>query len=116
MKTIFLPNKSSTTYFLHSLSEFGRSCKDIGCLPSEECTMSYASCSLRQQEGKDCGGYPTCMRKSASGIGSSVPGNNAKQANLILYLYDVLVPFVTWSKTTILSLNTILCGIFFITY
>lgn len=52
--------------------EYGRSCKDIGCLPSEECQVSYASCSIIQQEGKDCGTYPTCVKRV--GGSSSVPG------------------------------------------
>lgn len=52
--------------------EYGRSCQDIGCLPSEVCTMAVESCSYSQRDGKDCGSYPTCKKSSSTG---SSPGN-----------------------------------------
>ena len=42
--------------------EYGRTCRDIGCLPREVCTMAYDSCSFNQQEGTNCGRYPTCVK------------------------------------------------------
>lgn len=55
---------------ISSFIEYGRSCKDIGCLPSEVCQMTQDSCSYGQRDGKDCGSYPTCKRNAdAHGIG-----------------------------------------------
>lgn len=44
--------------------EYGRNCKDIGCLPRETCVMAYDSCSFNQQEGTNCGRYPTCQKRT----------------------------------------------------
>lgn len=44
--------------------EYGRSCKDIGCPSSQSCVIAQDSCSWSQQEGKDCGSYPTCKRNA----------------------------------------------------
>ncbi|XP_060661683.1 uncharacterized protein LOC132795160 isoform X5 [Drosophila nasuta] len=57
-------------------SKYGRGCGDIGCLPNEECVITSDSCSYNQRDGKDCGSYPTCKRKSG---GSS--SGNTHQAN-----------------------------------
>lgn len=43
-------------------AEYGRTCKDIGCLPRETCVMAYESCSFSQQENVSCGRYPTCKK------------------------------------------------------
>lgn len=51
--------------------EYGRTCSDIGCLPSEKCTMVQDSCSYSQRDGKDCGNYPTCVRNPHATGGSS---------------------------------------------
>lgn len=51
--------------------EYGRTCKDIGCLSSEKCEIVEDSCSWNQQKGQQCGTYPTCKRTGAP----SVPGN-----------------------------------------
>ncbi|XP_070506677.1 nuclear pore complex protein DDB_G0274915 [Chironomus tepperi] len=45
-------------------SKYGRTCKDIGCLPRETCVMSYDTCSFNQQEGTNCGRYPTCQKRT----------------------------------------------------
>ncbi|CAO1388983.1 unnamed protein product [Diamesa tonsa] len=45
-------------------SKYGRSCKDIGCLPREVCIMAYESCSFGQQENSNCGRYPTCKKNT----------------------------------------------------
>jgi hypothetical protein len=54
-------------------SEYGRSCSDIGCLPSEVCMMTQDSCSYGQRDGKECGRYPTCKKS-----GSVSPTDNGK--------------------------------------
>lgn len=66
--------------FFRFLLEYGRSCKDIGCLPSETCQMSFDTCSYSQTEGKECGGYPTCKR-NANGASNS-PGNLIFKINI----------------------------------
>lgn len=48
--------------FLFIYLEYGRTCRDIGCLPREVCVMSYDTCSFNQQEGTNCGRYPTCTK------------------------------------------------------
>lgn len=35
--------------------------------------MSYTTCGYRDQDGKDCGQYPTCSRKAGGGS-SAGPG------------------------------------------
>lgn len=58
-------------------AEYGRTCKDIGCLPSEVCSMAVEQCSYAQRDGKDCGSYPTCMRNpNGGGGGSQSPGRS----------------------------------------
>ncbi|XP_023031162.1 probable glycoprotein hormone G-protein coupled receptor isoform X3 [Drosophila willistoni] len=52
-------------------SKYGRGCGDIGCLPTEECVISSDSCSYNQRDGKDCGSFPTCKRKTGSSSASS---------------------------------------------
>lgn len=62
-KTIFKSLRLQYSYTTTiSIPEYGRTCKDIGCPPSEMCTMAVESCSYSQREGKDCGSYPTCSR------------------------------------------------------
>lgn len=53
-------------------TEYGRTCNDIGCPSTEVCVMTADSCNYGQQDGKECGRYPTCKR-SSSGAGQS-PG------------------------------------------
>lgn len=48
-----------------SAAEYGRGCNDIGCPPSEICMIAQDSCSYNQQDGKDCGTYPTCRKSNA---------------------------------------------------
>lgn len=57
-----LTHKHAYAYTHHV--EYGRSCKDIGCRPSETCVISHDSCSWNQQDGKECGSYPTCKRST----------------------------------------------------
>ncbi|XP_030379853.1 uncharacterized protein LOC115628047 isoform X2 [Scaptodrosophila lebanonensis] len=52
---------------VNAYSKYGRGCGDIGCLPNEECVITSDSCSYNQRDGKDCGNYPTCKRKSGAG-------------------------------------------------
>lgn len=59
---IYIHTKNTYAYIHHI--EYGRSCKDIGCRPSETCVISHDSCSWPQQENKDCGSYPTCKRST----------------------------------------------------
>ncbi|XP_002133851.3 pro-resilin isoform X4 [Drosophila pseudoobscura] len=54
-------------------SKYGRGCGDIGCLPNEECIITSDSCSYNQRDGKDCGNYPTCKRRTGS---TSSSGSN----------------------------------------
>jgi hypothetical protein len=51
-------------FFLYIFIEYGRTCKDIGCLPRETCVMAYDTCSFNQQEGTNCGRYPTCQKRT----------------------------------------------------
>lgn len=64
--------------------EYGRTCKDIGCLPSEVCVIAQDSCSYHQQDGKECGTYPTCKK---SGSTNSSPGKRD---------FNVLECFLLW--------------------
>lgn len=59
--------------FFISFVEYGRSCKDIGCLNSEECVMAEDPCSFGRSS--DCGTYPTCKKKSASSSGNKLRNN-----------------------------------------
>ncbi|XP_017021598.1 pro-resilin isoform X2 [Drosophila kikkawai] len=62
-------------------SKYGRGCGDIGCLPTEECIITSDSCSYNQRDGKDCGSYPTCKRRSGGGSVNSSPNQAAPSAN-----------------------------------
>ena len=74
--------------FCHA--EYGRTCKDIGCLPSETCIIASDSCSWSQQEGKECGTYPTC--KKSSTVNNS-PGK--RNLNMVEHAkFDFLIVFV----------------------
>lgn len=80
--------KLSFTRFCHE--EYGRTCKDIGCLPSETCVIASDSCSWSQQEGKECGSYPTC--KKSSNLNNS-PGK--RNLNMVKHAkFDFLIVFV----------------------
>lgn len=58
-------------------SEYGQSCKDIGCLPSEKCKMSFTTCGFKDQDGENCGQFPTCKRKaSRAGLGKQNTTNS----------------------------------------
>lgn len=66
-------------------TEYGRTCKDIGCLPSQVCTMTADSCSYSQRDGKDCGSYPTCMKNTNGGsTGSGTWKNNTIRFSLFI--------------------------------
>jgi len=61
-----------------AFTKYGRSCKDIGCLPSQVCAMVQDSCSYTQRDGKDCGSYPTCMKNTNGGnTGSDVSASHS---------------------------------------
>lgn len=60
-------------------TEYGRSCKDIGCLPREVCVMAYDSCSFNQQENVSCGRYPTCKKVTDVQGGGMANGGNTQQ-------------------------------------
>lgn len=85
-------------YFNITRVEYGRSCKDIGCRPSETCVMAQDSCSWNQQDGKECGVYPTC-KKSSTATNTS-PGKrhlnivrHAKFDFLIVFVYCIVISF-----------------------
>lgn len=63
-------------------AEYGRTCKDIGCLPSETCVIAQDSCSWGQQDGKECGNFPTC-KKSSTMNGNHSPGKLTFQYYII---------------------------------
>lgn len=88
----------SPAYFNITRVEYGRSCKDIGCRPSETCVMAQDSCSWNQQDGKECGVYPTC-KKSSTATNTS-PGKrhlnivrHAKFDFLIVFVYCIVISF-----------------------
>ncbi|XP_043867022.1 uncharacterized protein LOC6586273 isoform X4 [Drosophila mojavensis] len=62
-------------------SKYGRGCADIGCLPTEECVITSDSCSYNQRDGKDCGSYPTCKRKSGSSTNQANPSSSSSSVN-----------------------------------
>ncbi|XP_064556069.1 uncharacterized protein Mnr isoform X2 [Drosophila montana] len=62
-------------------SKYGRGCADIGCLPTEECIITSDSCSYNQRDGKDCGNYPTCKRKSGSSTNQANPSSSSSSVN-----------------------------------
>ncbi|XP_017056146.1 pro-resilin isoform X4 [Drosophila ficusphila] len=62
---------ASCGYSVDAYSKYGRGCGDIGCLPTEECVITSDSCSYNQRDGKDCGNYPTCKRRSGGGSSAS---------------------------------------------
>ncbi|XP_001991856.2 PE-PGRS family protein PE_PGRS5 isoform X3 [Drosophila grimshawi] len=62
-------------------SKYGRGCADIGCLPTEECIITSDSCSYSQRDGKDCGNYPTCQRKSGSSTNQANPSSSSSSVN-----------------------------------
>ncbi|XP_036676817.3 pro-resilin isoform X3 [Drosophila suzukii] len=75
---------ASCGYSVEAYSKYGRGCGDIGCLPTEECVITSDSCSYNQRDGKDCGNYPTCKRRSGGGSSSasnSSPNLAAPSAN-----------------------------------
>ncbi|KAL7744183.1 hypothetical protein ACLKA6_009156 [Drosophila palustris] len=60
-------------HHVNAYSKYGRGCGDIGCLPTEECVITSDSCSYNQRDGKECGSYPTCKRKSGSSSNQANP-------------------------------------------
>ncbi|XP_039497185.1 glycine-rich cell wall structural protein 1.8 isoform X2 [Drosophila santomea] len=74
---------ASCGYTVDAYSKYGRGCGDIGCLPTEECVITSDSCSYNQRDGKDCGNYPTCKRRSGGGssASNSSPNLAAPSAN-----------------------------------
>ncbi|XP_039153792.1 protein pygopus isoform X2 [Drosophila simulans] len=74
---------ASSGYTVDAYSKYGRGCGDIGCLPTEECVITSDSCSYNQRDGKDCGNYPTCKRRSGGGstASNSSPNLAAPSAN-----------------------------------
>ncbi|PBC29347.1 hypothetical protein APICC_03350 [Apis cerana cerana] len=57
-------------------SEYGRTCKDIGCMRDEVCVMAEDPCSIYQRD--NCGRYPTCMksRPGEANCASTLCGEN----------------------------------------
>lgn len=85
-------NHTKLCAFLSTQSlEYGRTCRDIGCLPSETCVIASDSCSWNQQEGKECGSYPTC--KKSSTVNSS-PGKRILNPWFKHAKFDFLIVFV----------------------
>lgn len=72
--------------FAFRIIEYGRSCKDIGCLPSETCILAQDSCSYHQTEGKECGSYPKCSKNTLPS--SNSPGN--EHLIFIYFLFSTL--------------------------
>lgn len=72
--------------------EYGRSCKDIGCLPREVCIMAYESCSFGQQENSNCGRYPTCKKNTDQAATQQNAGN------VIYHNYKWVVGLVNKTK------------------
>ncbi|XP_062140394.1 RNA-binding protein FUS isoform X2 [Drosophila sulfurigaster albostrigata] len=64
-------------------SKYGRGCGDIGCLPNEECVITSDSCSYNQRDGKDCGSYPTCKRKSGASSGNTHQANPSSPSSAV---------------------------------
>lgn len=65
-----LPELSATKRETHKellplLAEYGRTCKDIGCLRDQICVMAEDPCSLYQRD--KCGSYPTCVKARPGG-------------------------------------------------
>lgn len=91
---IYIFNQIHTVHFTKThipltLIEYGRSCKDIGCRPSETCVISHDSCSWSQQDGKECGSYPTCKRSSNT---NSSPGKLTTHLNIAMHAkFDFLI-------------------------
>lgn len=48
----------------NGFSKYGRTCKDIGCLSNEQCTMAEDPCSYYNRD--ECGMYPTCQKVSSA--------------------------------------------------
>lgn len=46
-------------------AEYGRTCKDIGCMRDEVCVMAEDPCSIYQRD--NCGRYPTCAKSHPGG-------------------------------------------------
>ncbi|XP_017088153.1 RNA-binding protein FUS isoform X3 [Drosophila bipectinata] len=79
MAILTLAILASCGYTVDAYSKYGRGCGDIGCLPTEECIITSDSCSYNQRDGKDCGSYPTCKRKTGST--NSSPNSASPSAN-----------------------------------
>ncbi|XP_062140396.1 RNA-binding protein FUS isoform X4 [Drosophila sulfurigaster albostrigata] len=73
-------------------SKYGRGCGDIGCLPNEECVITSDSCSYNQRDGKDCGSYPTCKRKSGASSGNTHQANPSSPSSAVNPSGSVLNP------------------------
>ncbi|XP_034484231.1 RNA-binding protein FUS isoform X2 [Drosophila innubila] len=71
-------------HHVDAYSKYGRGCGDIGCLPTEECVITSDSCSYNQRDGKDCGNYPTCKRKSGSNTNQANPSSSVNPSGSVL--------------------------------
>lgn len=78
----FFVNSMDKHNSFYSSIEYGRTCKDIGCLPREVCVMAYESCSFSQQENVSCGRYPTC-KKNTEGQATQQNAGNLSWSPLI---------------------------------
>lgn len=43
-------------------TEYGRTCKDIGCLSNQVCVLAEDPCTFGHST--NCGTYPTCKKKT----------------------------------------------------
>jgi len=87
-------------------SKYGRTCKDIGCLPREVCVMAYESCSFNQQENVSCGRYPTCKKNTdgqstQQNAGPSMPPPSpTSNPNTNIWNFPSTVKYTTARTTT----------------
>jgi len=86
-------------------SKYGRTCKDIGCLPREVCAMAYESCSFNQQENVSCGRYPTCKKNTdgqstQQNSGPSFPPSPTSNPNTNIWNVPATVKYTTARTTT----------------
>ncbi|CRL04228.1 CLUMA_CG017332, isoform B [Clunio marinus] len=92
-------------------SKYGRSCKDIGCLPRETCVMAYESCSFSQQENVSCGRYPTCKKNSDAqstqqSSGPTYPSRTPSDPNASVWNFPATTKYTTQRTTTTTTTTT----------
>lgn len=90
------------SHVMHCSTEYGRTCKDIGCRSNEVCVMAEDPCSIQSRD--HCGRYPTCARSGESGSKLNI------LLSLIINKYFLTINHYIVNIFTGLTCTTMICS------